>query len=476
MWLASDPWRTAAAYFDAVAVGYGPAGGWRARRDARLAALLSRAAEASPLYREILAPLGGAKARFADVPPMRKAELMAAFDRWVTDPGVSAAALHRFTRDPAQIGRPFLGRYTVWESSGSSGEPATFVFDAAAMAASDALESARGPVAQIRPWFGLPAGPGGLRMAFVGAIDGHFASIVSLQRARRLNPWLDATLRTFSFLQPTAELVAALNDWQPTVLSSYPSMAWVLAQEQNAGRLRLDVRAVWTGGETLTPAQREGIAQAFEAPVRDSYGASECLTIAGECRSGRLHLNADWVILEPVDEAWRPLPEGEVGATTLLTNLANHVQPILRYDLGDRVRFVPGRCACGSSLPVIEVQGRLDDVLSLRGDDGRLVHLAPLALTTVLEEEAGVFDFELRQRGARSLQLSLGGHEGADARLQHACSALRAWLRTQGLAGVRVDGHRADAPAARGRSGKQQRVRRGGRIGREARGPAGAGA
>jgi phenylacetate-coenzyme A ligase PaaK-like adenylate-forming protein len=459
MWPASNPWESAAAFADALAVTYAPATAWQARRDTRLAALLARAASASPLYRKLLAPVGGEAAHLVDVPPMRKAALMGEFGQWVTDPEVSLAALHDFTRDPERIGQPFLGRYTVWESSGSCGEPAVFVLDERAMAAGDALEAARGPVATDAPSAWLRGWPGTLRLAFVGAVDGHFASIVSLQRARRLNPWLDASLRTFSFLQPLGELVAALDAWQPSVLSSYPSMAWVLAQEQAAGRLHLNLQSVWTGGETLGAAQRDAITHAFGAPVRDSYGASECLTIASECRRGHLHLNADWVILEPVDAEWRPVAAGEVGTTTLVTHLASHVQPVIRYELGDRVRVVPGACGCGSTLPMIEVQGRCDDVLTLRGAQDRPVHLAPLALTTVLEEQGGVFDFELVQTGERSLELLLHGEDGSEQHLQGACRALRGWLRTQGLPRVRLQARCPGFGAARGRSGKQRRVR-----------------
>ena len=67
-----------------------------------------------------------------------------------------------------------------------------------------------------------------------------------------------------------------------------------------------------------------------------------------EARSGArgsMHLNADWVILEPVDRAYRPVPPGVMSHTVLLTNLANRVQPIIRYDLGDSVVIEPDPCA-----------------------------------------------------------------------------------------------------------------------------------
>ena len=136
------------------------------------------------------------------------------------------------------------------------------------------------------------------------------------------------------------------------------------------------------------------------------------------------------------------VPPGEFGATTLLTNLSNRVQPIIRYDLGDRVRFVPGACACGSSLPVIDVQGRADDVLTLEDAQGHAVHLAPLALTTVLEDEAGVFDFQLAQRGPHALRLDVFG--GAPSK--GAADALRGFLREQGLGSTRVQCHSESSP------------------------------
>lgn len=450
-----DPWRTAIAYADAVAMRRLPAHAWQRRQAERLQALLSDVSQRSPWWRKRLAPALQRGGGFAleRVPVSRKRALMTHFADWVTEPGLGLQALRRFARGAVAHGDAFEGRFLVWESSGSSGEPAVFVQDAASMAVFDAVEVVRGPASLLEPGVGMTAD---LRLAFVGAVDGPFASIVSLQRLRSLNPWMAQHSRAFSFLQPLQALVTQLQAWRPRVLSTYPSLAWLLAQEQRSGRLKLDLKAVWTGGETLTPAVRELVARAFGCPVRNSYGASECLAIAFECGAGALHLNADWVLLEPVDEAGRPLPTGSTGATTLLTNLANTVQPIIRYDLGDQVRIADAACACGSPLPTIEVQGRSDAVLTLRAARGRPVHLAPLALTTVLEDEGGVFDFCLHQRGPQALALELYGaaREQRDA----AAAALRRFLQLQGASGTTLRVQcRARAPR-RGRSGKQPRV------------------
>jgi phenylacetate-coenzyme A ligase PaaK-like adenylate-forming protein len=124
-----------------------------------------------------------------------------------------------------------------------------------------------------------------------------------------------------------------------------------------------------------------------------------------------MHVNSDWVILEAVDAHGHAVPAGILGSTTLLTNLANHVQPLIRYDLGDRIVVSGDRCPCNSALPVIEVHGRDDDTLWL---GTRAIPIVPLALSTVLEDEAGLFDFRLEQRSSQTLLLTTG-MAGVDA-------------------------------------------------------------
>jgi len=225
-----------------------------------------------------------------------------------------------------------------------------------------------------------------------------------------------------------------------------------------AGRLRIAPQEIWTGGETLSPAVRRLVCEAFGCRVVDSYGASEFLALASECRCGGLHLNSDWAILESVNDRGEAVPPGEIGSTTLLTNLANHVQPLIRYDLGDRVRLHAEACACGSHLPRIAVYGRVDDTLRLTAVDGRLLSVPPLAISTVLEEEAGLFDFQLVQQGPRDLMLSTGlCGDAARSELRQAREALAAFLVGQGAAGLHIH-CRCNDPVHHGRSGKAQRI------------------
>ncbi len=451
-----DPVRLAEVAWDLGCVNAGDAGQIRQRQQTRLAALFD-AARAAPLYRAHLQDRPAADIALTELPVVHKRMLMRHFDDWVTDPALRLPALRAFAADPQQIAQPFLGKYQVWESSGTSGTPAVFVQDARAIAVYDGLEALRRAAPRAR--FGWPE-PAllGQRIAFVGAVGGHFASVVSVQRLRQLNPWMAPALQPFSIAQPIDALVAQLNAFAPSVIATYPSAAAMLADEAARGALRLALREVWTGGETLGPSVRQHIEQQLDCPVRNSYGASEFLAMGWECAQGRMHLNADWIILEPVDHRHRPVPLGARPHTVLLTNLANHVQPLIRYDLGDQVTFTAGSCACGSPLPMIDVQGRHDDALVMAGRGRRPVTLLPLALSTVMEDDAGVFDFQLRQQDAHTLVLRLGRRgKAAVSAAAHCRAALHAFCTDQGVVGLRLVDE-LDLPLVRGRSGKVQRI------------------
>ncbi|HWS74115.1 MAG TPA: AMP-binding protein, partial [Quisquiliibacterium sp.] len=358
---------------------------------------------------------------------------------WVTDPRIRLDEVRRFIADPARIGEPYLDRYSIWTSSGSTGRPGIFVQDDDALAVYDALLTARFPSAGGTPSPFATLATGG-RFAMVAAIGGHFAGVVSWERLRRQHPLMALATRTFSVLAPLADLVAELEAWRPTVIASYPTTLLLLAGERRAGRLTVSPRALWSGGETLAAAERAEIAAAFGCPVVDGYGASECMQIAFDCGCGALHLNSDWVILEPVDEHGNPVPPGRASATVLLTNLANRVQPLLRYDLGDSVVMLDEPCACGSPFPALRVSGRRDDILRLEGDDGRIVRLAPLAVATVVEEGGCVHRFQVQQTGPCSLAVRFETPAGDTraAAMARIVSSLRAYLAHQGLPGVAI--------------------------------------
>ncbi len=298
-----------------------------------------------------------------------------------------------------------------------------------------------------------------MHYAVVAATGGHFTLTDYMERARRFSSQAGQRIRLFSILTSLPELVQALNAFRPIVLVGYPSVMQVLAQEQLAGRLHITPILVSTGGEYLSTKTRSHIAEAFGCLVRDNYGASEFMHIAFECTYERLHLNTDWVILEPVDKEYRPVPAGQVSHTTLLTNLANFVQPLIRYDLGDRITMIPDPCPCGSPLPTMRVEGRRDEILHLTNAEGILIPLLPMALSTVVEETPGVRTFQLIQVAPTTLGIRLTAIPGMDVAdvWTTVCHRLHTYLSSQGILSATLE-HDPEEPHPHPVSGKYRHV------------------
>lgn len=425
---------------------------------ARRAALVAHAARHSRFYADHWR--GAAAGAFHALPPVGRSELMARFDDWVCDPHITLEAVRRFVADPARAGESYLERYAVWTSSGTSGLPGIFVHDDFSVGLSGWLTSTRGDARVMARNF-ASALTSDNRSALVSALGGHFAAYALWQRQRRMNPWIASRSRAVSVLLPLPQICGALEAAQPQLLASYPSLLVELARERRAARLAIAPRALWAGGEHLSAAMRAEIESGFEAPLAEEYGASECISIASACAEGRLHVNEDWVTLEPIDEYDRPVGSGTVSHAALLTNLANFVQPVIRYRLEDRILVLPEPCPCGNPMMTIRVEGRTDETLEFAGPRGP-VRIVPMALATAVEEIAGVHRFQIRALGPDRLEVWIdpAGVQSRATIFERTRGALEALLELHGATGVRID-CRWSAPQRDARSGKWRQVLRG---------------
>ena len=423
----------------------------------RLRLMVDHVNQVSPFYKKLYSNIDLNNFKIGDLPVVNKNELMRNFNRWVCDPEIEITKVREFVNSKSNIGSLYLGKYVVWESSGTSGNPGIFLQDAKAMAIYDAVEAARkSPLEILR----LALNPLwlGEKVAFLGATEGHFASNVSFERLKAINPLMKNVCKSFSILDPLEHVVSQLNEFSPSLLITYPTAAMSLAEQKSSGTLTISPDEIWTGGETLTKSMRSYIERIFKSRVRNSYGASEFLPIARECERGNLHVNSDWIILEAVDEKNRLVPDGHMSHTTLLTNLANDVKPLVRYDIGDKIRFHTARCPCGSNFPAIDVMGRRDGVLKVSNDEGRPLNLLPLAITTVIEEDAGIFDFQISQQDKTTLVLRLpyrNQHSKRDIGLCKA--ALQKYLNKQGAGNIVIITE-SDVQLTLSKSGKLNRV------------------
>jgi hypothetical protein len=68
------------------------------------------------------------------------------------------------------------------------------------------------------------------------------------------------------------------------------------------------------------------------------------MPLALPCRYGRLRLNSNRFLVEPIDPEGTAVPPDTRSDGLLVTNLANYVQPVIRHQLGDSVVISPGMC------------------------------------------------------------------------------------------------------------------------------------
>ena len=159
------------------------------------------------------------------------------------------------------------------------------------------------------------------------------------------------------------------------------------------------LQAIQTFAETLTPATEARIRSALGVPVRNLYSCTEAGYVASPCPDAPgLHVHAENVLLEILDERGDPCPPGQAGRV-VLTPLHNLLTPLLRYEIMDDA--VPGpSCSCGRGLPVLlRVEGKRRPLFHLA--DGR--RKSPVWLIEALRNLGGIRQQQLVQKGVDHL-------------------------------------------------------------------------
>jgi phenylacetate-CoA ligase len=389
--------RRHVARFEGLLPGYVRRIDWPADRigDERLRALrrlLATAAGKSPWHRQRLAGVDVAGLSGADVaglPVMTKADLMDNFDDVITDRRITRKLCERYLQHAAD-GAYLLGEYRVVASGGSSGRRGIFVYgwDAWAICWASMMRFPH------RDWASDPP------LASVRRV----AAVVAAARPAHVSAAFRHTFSTagtpehlIPVSQPTGQIVAALNRLQPTELIGFSSVLPQLAQEAQAGRLRIAPRRVMAISEPLLPEARAAIRRAWHVPVGSRYGMSEGV-FAGFCGHAS-HLPDDLCLFEPVDAAGRPVPDGVRSQRVYVTNLYNLAMPLIRYEITDEVTVLNGTCPCGSAFRrIADPQGRLDDTFTYPG--GISIH--PHLFRSALGQHQQVIEYQVHQttRGA----------------------------------------------------------------------------
>jgi phenylacetate-coenzyme A ligase PaaK-like adenylate-forming protein len=172
-----------------------------------------------------------------------------------------------------------------------------------------------------------------------------------------LNQTADPTHWTAAELD---RMVEEWNDLRPDGVEADPAYLAALCRHvarAATGKRRLhSPKFVTLTYEQTTRAHRRAISSLIDSSLYSLYGATECGVLFMECTHGRLHHNTRHSHIELIDIG------GGFGRV-VVTTLGRTWMPLLRYELGDAVRVVDGKCACGreGGYQFARIEGRGDD-------------------------------------------------------------------------------------------------------------------
>jgi len=359
-----------------------------------------------------------------DLPPIDKKIMMEHFDDLVCDPLIRREDLEKFIGVPSNRGKKYKDSYRVIHTSGSTGTLGLFVYGEDDWDWHRAMVVTR--VSRTKINFLKKT-----KLAYIGAIDGHYAGISIAQSTPRF--LFDLLL--LSINSPLQGICSQVNRFQPVVLSGYSSGVYLLAGEQIKGNINIKPQRIVCSADPLTSQMRETIKRAFGIEPVNFFAASESVGMAAECDMNRsFHLFDDWHCFEIVDGNFMQVNPGEPGKV-LLTNLYNYTQPLIRYQLMDEITLDEKLCECGSPFSVIKnIAGRQEDFLWFEKPNGEKEYVHPIVIVEFFVP--GLEKLQVIQTERNRFRMNVVIHGNKEDALLAIRRRMKEILKGKGLEGV----------------------------------------
>lgn len=153
--------------------------------------------------------------------------------------------------------------------------------------------------------------------------------------------------------------VDSLNHYKPQSIDGFFTSMLDIAGYIERHDIKLEFKpiAIFPTSETLTKSGRELLERIFKCKVYDQYASSEGAPFITECEKQVLHMELASGVFEHFEEG---------SDEVLITSFTTHGTPLIRYRIGDEMKFDESvnLCECGMKSPLVkEIQGRRLDFL-----------------------------------------------------------------------------------------------------------------
>jgi phenylacetate-CoA ligase len=377
----------------------------RVQRD-RLERLLEIAKSKSPFYAERLNGIQPSNPSLLDIPPVTKTELLDRIDEVLTNGSIRLADVFEFMGDPSNVGKWFDGDLCVYQTSGTQGRSLPVIQDRKTMLTVFSVMAARSAGNRTPSLLeGIKRLVIPKRVAVVTFKAGFYPSRAALSLLPKMAGHV-LNMKHFSSTQDN--LLESLADFKPHAIFGYASVLNSLAQRANFYKWS-SLEHLSNSSEQLTIPIRKAVENSFGVPVTDHYGTGECLQLADTCTFGQMHVNSDWVILEPVDQNLKTVPFGVPSDKVLITNLANSLQPFIRYVVDDQVVIEDGsNCPCGCTFPIIKrFHGRSSDQITVAEEGKKEILLTGVLFHSAFDAIPECVEWRIVQTSLDSLTVEV---------------------------------------------------------------------
>ncbi len=219
----------------------------------KLRMLLHFAWEHSAFYRRTFEKAGITEEQLDNLPlssfpTIDKSVLMEHFDELITVQDLHQEDLRKFDAETQADRKPYLGKYHVVHSSGSTGKPGYFIYDEPAWHTM-LLGIIRGALWNMTVPQILNLLAGRPRIIYIAATDGRYGG------AMAVGDGIDGVGAKQMYL----DIKTPLDDWidnvrrfRPNIIIGYPSAIKILAELAAKGKVQVQIKRVISCGEPLS--------------------------------------------------------------------------------------------------------------------------------------------------------------------------------------------------------------------------------
>ncbi len=175
--------------------------------------------------------------------------------------------------------------------------------------------------------------------------------------------------------QSSEDRIRNILEWKPTVICGTPTYILFLgdaAKKMGVDLSKTTVRIVITAGEpgAQVPSTKKQIETTWGAKNYDDIGSTEISNFGFECVAQKgTHVIESMFLAEVIDpKTGKWVGPGEEGEL-VLSNLCCESMPLIRWRMGDIVKFNYEKCECGRTFLRLDggIIGRADDMFQFGG-------------------------------------------------------------------------------------------------------------